>query len=56
MPTVVRALLDRDPPPTLHALWRDRDIIGPLLGLLMVGVVLRDLAHRLNRPTSRSHP
>ena len=47
MPTVVRALLDRDPPPTLHALWRDRDIIGPLLGLLMFGVVLRDLAHRL---------
>ena len=54
MPTVVRALLDREPPPTLHALWRDRDrdIIGPLLGLLMVGVVLRDLAHRLN-PRSR---
>ena len=52
MPTVVRALLDREPPPTLHALWRDRDIIGPLLGLLMVGVVLRDLAHRLNH---RSH-
>ena len=50
MPTVVRALLDRDPPPpTLTALWRDRDIIGPLLGLLMVGVVLRDLAHRLTR-------
>jgi len=36
----------------LTALWRDRDIIGPLLGLLMVGVVLRDLAHRLN-PRSR---
>ncbi len=53
MSTVVRALLDRDPPPTLTALWRDRDIIGPLLGLLMVGVVLRDLAHRL---TPRSHP
>jgi hypothetical protein len=52
MPTVVRALLDRDPAPTLTALWRDRDIIGPLLGLLMVGVVLRDLAHRLN-PRSR---
>ena len=49
MPTVVRALLDHDPPPTLTALWRDRDIIGPLLGLLMVGVVLRDLAHRLTR-------
>ena len=40
----------------LTALWRDRDIIGPLLGLLMVGVVLRDLAHRLTRPTPRSHP
>lgn len=53
MPTVVRALLDRDPPPTLCALWRDRDLIGPLLGLLMVGVVLRDLAHRLD---PRSHP
>ena len=52
MPTVVRALLDSDPPPTLTALWRDRDIIGPLLGLLMFGVVLRDLAHRLN-PRSR---
>ena len=47
MPTIVRALLDRDPPPTLCALWRDRDIIGPLLGLLMVGVVLRDLAQRV---------
>lgn len=52
MPTVVRALLDRDPPPTLHALWRDRDLIGPLLGLLAVVVILRDLAHRLNH---RSH-
>lgn len=52
MSTVVRALLDRDPPPTLLMLWRDRDIIGPLLGLLMVGVVLRDLAHRIN-PRSR---
>ena len=56
MPTVVRALLDREPPPTLLMLWRDRDIIGPLLGLLMVGVVLRDLAHRINRPTLGSHP
>ena len=52
MPTVVRALLDRDPPPTLLMLSRDRDIVGPLLGLLMVGVVLRDLAHRIN-PRSR---
>lgn len=52
MPTVVRALLDHDPPPPLARLWRDRDIIGPLLGLLMVGVVLRDLAHRLT-PRSR---
>ena len=48
--TLVRALLDRDPPPTLRALWRDRDIVGPLLGLLMVGVVLRDLGQRLRRP------
>jgi len=49
MPTVVRSLLDRDPSLTMCGLWRDRDIIGPLLGLLMVGVVLRDLAHRLTR-------
>ena len=48
--TLVRALLDHDLHP--RTLWRDRDIIGPLLGLLMVGVVLRDLAHRLN-PRSR---
>ena len=48
MPTVVRALLDRDPPPTLRVLWRDRDIVGPLLGILMVGVVLRDIARRLS--------
>ena len=51
--SLVRALLDRDPPPTLTALWRDRDIIGPLLGALMLGVVLRALAHRID---PRSHP
>ena len=28
MPTVVRALLDRDPPPTLTALWRDGALMG----------------------------
>ena len=50
MPTVVRALLDRDPPPTLRALWRDRDIIGPLLGILMVGAALREIARRLRKP------
>ena len=40
MPTVVRALLDRDPPPTLLMLWRARDILAPPLGPLLVGVVL----------------
>lgn len=48
MPT--RALLlraaDRATPRTL---WRDRDLIGPLLGLLMAAVVLRDLGRRLAR-------
>ncbi len=49
MPTVVRALLDRDPPPTLTALWRDRNILGPIVGLLMIAAGLRDLARRLDR-------
>jgi hypothetical protein len=48
MPTVVRALLDRDPPPTLCALWRDRDIIGPIVGLLMIAAGLRALGRRLD--------
>jgi len=48
--TLVRQLLDHDLHP--RTLWRDRNILGPLLGLLMVGVVLRDLAHRIN-PRSR---
>lgn len=49
MPTVVRALPDRDPPPTLTALWRDRNILGPIVGLLMIAAGLRDLARRLDR-------
>ena len=48
--TLVRQLLDHDLHP--RTLWRDRDILGPIVGLLMVGVVLRDLAHRIN-PRSR---
>lgn len=51
MTTGLRAVLDHDMHP--RTLWRDRDIIGPLLGVLMLGVVLRDLAHRLD---PRSHP
>ena len=49
--TLVRQLLDHDLHP--RTLWRDRNILGPIVGLLMVGVVLRDLAHRIN---PRSHP
>ena len=49
--TLVRQLLDHDLHP--RTLWRDRNILGPIVGLLMIGVVLRDLAHRLN---PRSHP
>jgi hypothetical protein len=50
--TLVRQLLDHDLHP--RTLWRDRNILGPIVGLLMVGVVLRDLARRLSRPTPRS--
>lgn len=47
--TLVRALLDRPQPPTVAALWRDRDILGPIVGLLMIAAGLRDLARRLDR-------
>jgi len=45
--SLVRALLDRDPHP--RTLWRDRNILGPIVGLLMIAAGLRDLARRLDR-------
>ena len=45
--TLVRQLLDHDLHP--RTLWRDRDILGPIVGLLMIAAGLRDLARRLDR-------
>ena len=45
--TLVRRILDHDPPPPLARLWRDRDIIGPLVGLLMAAAALREIGRRL---------
>jgi len=44
--TLVRQLLDHDLHP--RTLWRDRGILGPIVGLLMIAAGLRALARILD--------